>query len=187
SPPKSHHSTPNPTPNQPALTASTDEDNESIDTWEIIKDIGIGIVLYVSLYKMVQNLGTQKRWIYSSERYDTSPTQEEAYSYLQYGHGHGNSIKRLWLLEEYQAPEKPLSVENEITLYIKTMTGKTITMSWGKNETVLELKQKIRDKEDWDTTDFGLVYRGKKLINEITLKEYGFQNETRLLVIFNFN
>lgn len=63
-------------------------------------------------------------------------------------------------------------------IFVKTFTGRTMTMEMEKNETVESLKQKIFNKEGISADQQRLIFGGKNLENDRTLSEYNVQKES---------
>lgn len=70
--------------------------------------------------------------------------------------------------------EKNVWDEDDMMIFCKTMTGSTITLFAKPSSTVSFLKYLIEQK----TGAFGhIIFAGKQLVDEKTLKDYGFQKE----------
>lgn len=68
-----------------------------------------------------------------------------------------------------------------ISRYIKTLLGKTITVDFDSRATVASLKQQIRSK--LPTDPFRIVFAGKQLEDERTLSDYNIQKESTLHLV----
>ena len=70
-----------------------------------------------------------------------------------------------------------------IQIFVKTLTGKTITFDVDPSDTVDSLKTKIKDREGIPNEDQRLIFGGKQLENEKTLNEYNIQKESTIYVV----
>ncbi|CAN0357866.1 unnamed protein product, partial [Ectocarpus sp. 12 AP-2014] len=68
------------------------------------------------------------------------------------------------------------SRKSEITMFVKTLTGKTHIIRAFPIETVLDIKDKSERAEDIPVDQQRLLYHDKQLEDDLTLRHYNIQN-----------
>lgn len=68
-------------------------------------------------------------------------------------------------------------------VFVRSLTGKTITIECEPNERILSIKQKLAAKENLNIDEQRLVFGGKQLEDGQTLEDYGIEKDATIHLV----
>ena len=68
-------------------------------------------------------------------------------------------------------------------IFIKTLTGRTVSLIVDEDESIRTVKQKFKDKDGVPVNEQRLIYGGHELKDNQTLKDYGIYRDATLHLV----
>ena len=74
-----------------------------------------------------------------------------------------------------------------MTIYVKDLTAKIITLTLAPSATIYDVKEQIQEKEGVLPDFQRLIFAGRQLADDRTLSDYGIQNGNTIHMVVRLN
>lgn len=76
-----------------------------------------------------------------------------------------------------------MAQNEQMSIFVKSIDGKTRTIQCSRNSTIAEIKRSMQEKEGLNPDEQRLIFAGKNLDDDKTLMDYNITNDTTIHLV----